>query len=292
MVKYIMYQGIFYCVIASIFWGTGGVAGQYLFEEINIDPLWLIFVRQGSAGIGFLAYSLYKKEDMLRIFREDWQDLVPFSIVGLLLAQIGYYYGVMLSNAATCTVIMYTEPIYVLMWLAYKNKCLPRTKDIICMFIAFVGVFLVTTHGSLDEMAITPLAFTMAMLSAISYAFYSVQPINLLSKYSNTLVLGWANILSALSLLTVTSPFNYPATWDISASISIAYLILCATLLTFFLYTKGLVIIGSTKASLLSCAEPLSSIISMVVFLGTPVFAMDLVGMGLIIIAVCIISYD
>lgn len=287
-----MYKGIFYCIIASIFWGTGGVAGQYLFEEIHIDPLWLIFVRQGSAGIGFLAYSYFKKEDMLQIFREDWKDLIPFSIVGLLLAQIGYYYGVMLSNAAVTTVIMYTEPMYVLMWMAYKNKCLPSTKEISCLLLAFVGVFLVTTHGSFEEMAITPLAFAMAMLSAVSYAFYSVQPMHLLNKYGNTLVLGWANILSAISLLTVTSPYNYPQTWDMSASISMAYLIFCATLLTFFLYTKGLVIIGSTKASLLACAEPLSSIISMVIFLGTPVFMMDIIGMGLIIVAVCIISYE
>lgn len=288
-----MYKGIFYCIIASIFWGTGGVAGQYLFEEINIDPLWLVFVRQSTAGIAFLLYAaLVQKDDMLKIFREDWRDLIPFSIVGLLLAQIGYYYGVKLSNAATTTVIMYTEPIYVLMWLAYKNKCLPSRKEILCMVIAFTGVFLVTTHGSLEEMAVTPLAFAMAMLSAISYAFYSVQPMQLLKKYSNTLVLGWANILSGLSLLTVTSPYSYPRTWDMSATISLAYLIICATLLTFFLYTKGLVIIGSTKASLLSCAEPLSSIVSMVIFLGTPVFAMDLLGMALIIAAVCIISYD
>lgn len=287
-----MYKGIFYCIIASIFWGTGGVAGQYLFEEIHIDPLWLIFVRQGSSGIGFLAYSYFKKEDMLQIFREDWKDLIPFSIVGLLLAQIGYYFGVMLSNAAVTTVIMYTEPMYVLMWMAYKNKCLPSKKEISCLLLAFAGVFLVTTHGSFEEMAITPLAFAMAMLSAVSYAFYSVQPMHLLNKYGNTLVLGWANILSAISLLTVTSPYNYPQTWDMSASISMAYLIFCATLLTFFLYTKGLVIIGSTKASLLACAEPLSSIVSMVIFLGTPVFMMDIIGMGLIIVAVCIISYE
>lgn len=287
-----MYKGIFYCIVASIFWGTGGVAGQYLFEEIHIDPLWLILVRQASAGLGFLAYSYWQKEAMLQIFHDDWRELLSFSIVGLLLAQIGYYYGVMLSNAAVTTVIMYTEPIYVLMWFAYKYKHLPSVKEILCLLLAFLGVFLVTTHGSIEEMAITPLAFAMAMLSAVSYAFYSVQPVHMLKKYSNTLVLGWANIISALCLLTVTSPFNYPEHWDLSATLSLGYLIICATLLTFFLYTKGLMLVGSTRASLLACAEPLSSIISMVLFLGTPIFLMDILGMGLIIAAVCIISVE
>ena len=255
-----------------------------------MDAMWLVLVRQSSAGIAFLAYAAWVlKQDMLRIWREDWKDLLIFAVVGLLLAQLGYYYGVKLSNAATTTVIMYTEPIYVLLWMAYKHKQAPRINEILCMLLAFVGIFLITTHGSFDSLAITPLAFAMAMLSAVSYAVYSVQPLGLLRKYDNTLVLGWANILSGLSLLTVTSPLHYPASWDWQASLVMFYLIVCATLLTFFLYTKGLVIIGSTKASLLSCAEPLASIVFMVTLLGTPVMALDLIGMGLIIVAVLLI---
>lgn len=285
-----MFKGIFYCIIASVFWGAGGVAGQYLFENYNMDAMWLVFVRQTSAGIGFLAYSaLALRQDMLRIFKEDWKDLLVFSVVGLLLAQLGYYYGVKLSNAATTTVIMYTEPIYVLLWMAYKEKNWPKLNEVMCMILAFIGIFLITTHGSFDSLAITPLAFAMAMLSAISYAVYSVQPVAMLKKYGNTLVLGWANIISGLSLLTVTSPFDYPETWDGMASVVMLYLIVGATLFTFFLYTKGLVIIGSTKASLLSCAEPLSSIVFMVALLGTPVLSIDLMGMGLIIVAVLLI---
>lgn len=285
-----MYKGIFYCIIASVFWGAGGVAGQYLFENYNMDAMWLVFVRQTSAGVGFLAYAaLVLKEDMLRPFREDIKDLLVFSVVGLLLAQLGYYYGVKLSNAATTTVIMYTEPIYVILWMAYKHKQPPTLNEIFCMLLAFVGIFLITTHGSFESLAITPMAFAMAMLSAVSYAVYSVQPMGLLKKYPNTLVLGWANIISGLSLLYVVSPFNYPQTWDMNASLVMLYLIVGATLLTFFLYTKGLVIIGSTRASLLSCAEPLSSIIFMVALLGTPVEFLDLLGMGLIIAAVLLI---
>lgn len=285
-----MYRGIFYCIIASVLWGAGGVAGQYLFENYNLDAMWLVFVRQTSAGIGFLAYTYWiLKEDMLKPFREDWKDLMVFSVIGLLLAQLGYYYGVKLSNAATTTVILYTEPIYVILWMSYKLKEWPRINELLCMLLAFVGIFLITTHGSFESLAITPMAFAMAMLSAVSYAVYSVQPMGLLKKYPNTLVLGWANIISGISLLTVVSPFNYPKTWDTQASLVMFYLIVGATLLTFFLYTKGLVIIGSTRASLLSCAEPLSSIIFMVALLGTPLEAMDLLGMGLIIAAVLLI---
>lgn len=287
-----MYKGIFYCIIASIFWGAGGVAGQYLFENYSIDAMWLVFVRQTSAGVGFLVYAfLILKEDMLKPFREDAKDLIIFSVVGLLLAQLGYYYGVKLSNAATTTIIMYTEPIYVILWMSYKTRELPKCKEIICMLLAFIGIFLITTHGSLEGLAITPMAFAMAMLSAISYAVYSVQPMGLLKKYPNTLILGWANIISGLSLLTVVNPFNYPKNWDVQASLVMFYLIVGATLLTFFLYTKGLVIIGSTRASLLSCAEPLASIVFMVALLGTALEATDYFGMGLIMMAVLLIVY-
>ena len=68
------------------------------------------------------------------------------------------------------------------------------------------------------------------------------------------------------------------------------YLILGATVASYALYLQGLKIIGPTKASLISCAEPLASIIAVVLLLDTKLLLPDLIGMGCIIFTVLLLS--
>jgi len=49
-------------------------------------------------------------------------------------------------------------------------------------------------------------------------------------------------------------------------------------------------VVGPTKASLISCVEPLSSILLVVLVLGTPLTVLDIVGMSCIIATVLLLS--
>ena len=69
-----------------------------------------------------------------------------------------------------------------------------------------------------------------------------------------------------------------------------AYLILGATVLSYSVFLVGLKVVGATKASLISCAEPLASIIAVVLWLHTPLTLEDLVGMACIIMTVVLLS--
>ena len=53
---------------------------------------------------------------------------------------------------------------------------------------------------------------------------------------------------------------------------------------------QGLKLIGPTKASLISCAEPLASIVAVVFILGTELMLMDYIGMACIIFTVLLLS--
>ena len=68
------------------------------------------------------------------------------------------------------------------------------------------------------------------------------------------------------------------------------YLILGATVLSYSVFLVGLKVVGATKASLISCAEPLASIIAVVLWLQTPLTGEDLVGMTCIILTVVLLS--
>ncbi|MDO4178847.1 MAG: DMT family transporter [Phascolarctobacterium sp.] len=285
------YYGIALVLIAACIWGIGGVCGQYLFNEHGVTSWWLISVRMLLGGIIFLGYDLLvNRTDIFAIFKEYTKELLCFAFLGLLNAQLFFYWTIELCNAATATVLQYTAPIMIMAWTVYKSRRTPDGRELLGIVGALTGIFLIATHGKLDSLVISPAALTTGMISAIGYALYSILPVNILKKFKTLTVVGWGHILPGVFLCCLTSPWHIPGQWDMNAIYAFVILLLGATVLTFAFYLSGLRIIGPVKASLLSCAEPLSSIFFVVTFLDTKLVLLDYVGMFFIISTVLILS--
>lgn len=286
-----MLKGIMLIVMAAACWGLGGVAGQYLFQYHQVDAVWLVMVRQIVAGALFLAYTIaVLRQNVFTILRQHFLSLLCFSFVGILGAQLGFYYTISLCNAATATVLQYSAPIWVMVYMSYKHRAWPDGRELVGICGALVGVFLIATHGSLTSLALSPAAIVIGLLSAISYAFYSIQPVELLKHYPATVIIGWGQLLSGLALIAVRNPFTPAGSWNMQAYGAMSYLIIGATIASYALYLAGLKIVGSTKASLVSCAEPLASIIAVVLLLDTRLVLPDYIGMSCIIFTVLLLS--
>ena len=286
-----MLKGIILIVLAAAFWGLGGVAGQYLFQYHQVDAVWLVMVRQIVAGLLFLLYTAgIIRQNIFTILRERFLSLLCFSFVGILGAQLGFYYTISLCNAATATVLQYSAPVWVMIYMSYKHRSWPEGREMLGIVGALVGVFLIATHGSLTSLALSPAVITIGLLSAFSYAFYSIQPVELLKHYPATVIVGWGQLLSGLALIAVRNPFTPAGSWNLQALLAMAYLIAGATIASYALYLAGLKIVGSTKASLISCAEPLASIIAVVLLLDTKLVLPDYIGMSCIIFTVLLLS--
>ena len=286
-----MLKGIILIVLAAAFWGLGGVAGQYLFQYHQVDAVWLVMVRQIVAGLLFLLYTaVIIRQNIFTILRERFLSLLCFSFVGILGAQLGFYYTISLCNAATATVLQSSAPVWVMIYMSYKHRSWPEGREMLGIVGALVGVFLIATHGSLTSLALSPAAITIGLLSAFSYAFYSIQPVELLKHYPATVIVGWGQLLSGLALIAVSNPFTPAGSWNLQALLAMAYLIAGATIASYALYLAGLKIVGSTKASLISCAEPLASIIAVVLLLDTKLVLPDYIGMSCIIFTVLLLS--
>ena len=71
---------------------------------------------------------------------------------------------------------------------------------------------------------------------------------------------------------------------------AVIFIILGGTIIPFTVFLTGVKVIGPTKASLISCFEPLATILFTVLFLGTVLLPVDYLGMACILVTVFMLT--
>lgn len=271
---------------SAIFWGISGVCAQFLFENRELDPAWLVTWRMCIAGLILVGFSLVQER---KTAFEIWKKpknatrLLLFGIFGMVAVQYTYFYSISLSNAATATILQYIGPVFVVGFYALKNRKWPILVEYAALFLALSGTFLLVTHGSIDEMVISEKAVFWGLLSALALAFYTIQPVGLLRTFSPAAVTGWGMLIGGITFSLFTQSWYFSGVWDWQTWAVFAYIVIFGTVLAFYFFLKSVTIIGATKASLLTSVEPLSAAITAVFWLGVNFLAMDWLGTTLIL---------
>lgn len=280
-------KGAILAVTAAILWGISGTFGQFLFQERDINVEWLITMRLLVSGILLLGIaSVGRNKDLLAVWknRNDTIQLFIFSITGMLTVQYTYFAAIRHSNAATATVLQYIGPILIAVYLAIKYRKLPNPRESLAILLAVVGTFLLVTHGHFGNLIISRLALFLGLASAVALAIYTLQPIQLLKKYSPTVVIGWAMLCGGLVFCLVRPPWAVSGIWDAQTYLFTLLIIVFGTLIPFTMYLNAVRLIGGQKASLLASAEPLAATLLAVYWLDTNFLLPDWIG------SICIVS--
>lgn len=287
--------GAIMVIISGILWGISGTFAQFLFVEKGLDPAWLVCWRLLLGGVILLLFSFFQKpSDTFQVWKKqaDTLQIILFSLLGMVTVQFTYFYSISLSNAATATVLQYLGPVFVVTFLAFKNRKWPIMAEYLVLVLALIGTFLLVTHGSFETLVISPDAFFWGLLSAISLAFYTIYPAGLLRKFSPATVTGWAMFLGGLVMAPFMKPWEIQGIWDLQTMLAFGYIILFGTVIAFYLFLSSLRIIGATYASLLGSVEPLAAAGTAVVWLGVYFGLMDWIGMIFILITVTLLTIN
>lgn len=286
-------QGFLMAIGAAIFWGISGTCAQYLFDSKGVDPAWLVSWRLLTAGAILLVFAgLRKNSDWLLVWRKrkDTIRLLLFSVFGMVTVQYTYFYSISLSNAATATVLQYMGPLFVVAYYAVKQRRWPSIVEYLALALALGGTFLLVTHGNPGELVISEKALIWGIISALALAFYTIQPVQLLKKYSATTVTGWGMLIGGIIFSLFSQPWNISGEWDLQTWGAFAYIILFGTVIAFSIFLASLNKIGAQTASLLCSIEPLSAATVAVIWLSVPFGKMDWLGTACILLTVSILT--
>lgn len=215
-----------------------------------------------------------------------------FSVVGALTVQLTFLLTIEKSNAATATVLQFLSPTIIVAWFALVRKARPGVLVLTAILTSLIGTFLLVTHGNPTSLSISPAALFWGIASAFAAAFYTTYPSTLIARYGTLPIVGWSMLIGGMILLPFYAGEGTDFVVNGSLILAFFYLVVIGTSLTFSLYLKGAQMIGGPKASILSCAEPLSSALLSLLLLGITFTLPDWLGTLLILSSVVLISMD
>ena len=285
--------GAFCGLMTGICWGVSGVFGQFLFETRGIETSWLVPIRLTSAGILLLIYLfLSRRDEMMNLCRNkrDFIQTILAGVCGTMMFQLTFFGTVQRSNAGTATVLQYLAPVFIMIYVCMRTKRIPKKLETLSIVLAISGIFLISTHGNIHSLVMTPEALVWGIGCAFFMFLNTVIPESLYERHASEVVVGWALLFGGIVLSCVFQPWRYAVHWDLAVLISMFFIVIGGSVAAYLFYANSIKRIGPTKASLFSCIEPVTATLLSALWLKTSFMWIDLIGFALILSTIFILS--
>ncbi len=224
-------------------------------------------------------------------------DLVQCLVLGMLgVAASNYFYYVAIqkTSVAIAIILQYTAPVWVLLYVVARRQQKISVQKIVAVAVAIAGIAL--TIGMIGAKSASPLrldsfGLLAALLASFSFAFYNVGAHNVLARHDRWRVLIWTLASASVFWLFVNPPWKVvtahyaPAQWAFLFVFS-----MISVLGSFSLYFLGLQYLEPTRAIIVSCLEPVFSIVLAAALLGEVMRPMQTVGIVLVLSAIVIVQ--
>lgn len=278
-------------LLAGIMWGVIGIFVRELnkagFSSIQISAMrWIV-----SAIIVFVVV-LIKNAKKLKIKISDIWLFILVGIFSSLAMSTFYFMSMELTSVAVSDVLMYTAPVWVIIFSGVFLKEHITLKKTVCVIFAVIGCALVCGVFEQDNGKFNPVGVIFGLCSGIAYSLYSVIGKVILKKYDKVTLMAYNFIFAAVGALFIA---DIPKTAEIIGRnmyslISILLLAVIGTVLPFMMYTIGLKNTNASKAAVLCCIEPVTAAIVSVFILNEPMSFIQIIGIGIIMFTIILLQ--
>ena len=287
-----MKRGILCCVIGAMSWGFSGACSEAFFKYYVVDPIWVTAVRMLCTGIILMLWVIAKKElHVINMFKKvnDIFQILAFSLAGLTLCQFAYLNAIRWTNSGTATVLQNLSVVFVALFVCVSTKTFPKKRIVVCILLALIGVWLISTGGNTGNMELTPQGLFWGLAAGFGAASYSLLSNKPVARWGSIPVTGIGMLIGGIVLFIAIQAWDIPAGLDLRAIVLLAIIVLIGTAGAFTLFLQGISMIGSVKAALLACLEPLTAATLSVIWLHSSFSITDIIGFVCILITVLLV---
>jgi len=238
-----------------------------------VQPVVLFTLRAFGASALFWLISLLLPRE--KIARKDFPKIAAASVVGLFIPQMTFLLAITMTTSIDTAILSTLGPIFTMIFAFLFLKEPITGKKAGGVALSFAGVlyliFNSVHHGGAS--VTSPLGIILLLLNSLSFSLYLGVFRPVISKYSVVNFMKWSFLFSLL--LSLPFSFNGLIHTDFAAipgnvRWEIAYLIIFATIVAYFLIPYGQQRIRPTLVSMYTYLQPIiAAIISILTGLDT-----------------------
>jgi len=276
--------GYFYVIFAAVLWAVSGSSAKFLFNG-GVTPFQLVQLRITIAVMGLFLWLLLRNPSLLKIDRRDILYFAVFGTFGMGALQFTYLFAISKINVAAAILLQYMAPSFIAVHAVVFARDKLSLQTIMALLGATFGCYLVVGAYNLDVLAMNLAGIVSGILSAISFAWYSIHGEYGMRRYNPLTVLFYAMLFAALMWNILHRPleaFFHP--YNVVQWGWIMYIGVMGTLVPFGLYLEGINLIRSTRASITATLEPITAGVISFIFLNEILESLQVIG-GVLVIA-------
>ena len=291
-------------VLVAVIWGSTWAAGRFLSYGLNEDnpatlsPATSAWLRYAFAVSVFFVWSISSRGDRSFRFlppdRKSWVFSIWLGLLGTMAYQLLFMHGMSWTAAGDASLIIPMNPVFtVLLAVPMLGQRISKRMSI-GLLVGILGVAVVVgwspnsaipiEHRIIGDLMILFAALSWAATSNLTKIMLSWE-----SDYSSLEIVVWYSV-TGWALL---SPWMIAENWGSSIPepstaewLTIAYLGVISTVLSYVLFAKGIELIGPTAASSYVFLVPVFGVLGGWLLLGEEIGASMLLGFVLIVFGV------
>jgi len=196
------------------------------------------------------------------------------------------------SNAVMATLLQFSAPIIIIIFVSIRTKKSPPSFQIIGIIGILFGLFLLLTNGSLSTLVISKEALMWGFLVGLTFSFYTLFLLRMMNEWGVLNIVGWSMFIAG-TILAVVSRIWTSTEWVSFADpvyMGMLVILILVGILAFVFSLSSLKYITAVENSVLSSVEPLTAMVVSMLWFGTILESTQLIGAILILVFIMWLS--
>ena len=217
--------------------------------------------------------------------------MFALGVLGVAASNYLYYLSIQRTNVATAIILQYTAPVWVLLYTVARGLQRPTLRRIAAVGLAVTGIAVVIGIFGSGGFRLDAIGVMAALGAAFSFAFYNIGGHSILARYDRWTVLMYVILSASLFWIIVNPPWKIAAAhYSGNQWFFLLLFSLLSVLAPFALYFAGLQHLEPTRAIVVSCLEPVFSIVIAAGVLGEVMRPLQTVGIALVLVAIVVVQ--
>lgn len=272
----------------AIVWALNFTVIKYSLSEL--DPLPYNGLRFLVAAL-FMWVLLFWNKQQFTIPKKDWLPLLGLAILGNVIYQFLFIYGMDLTLAANAAVMLGTIPIWIALISHFSGLEKMNTYKVFGVICAFGGIVFIMAGGG-EHLSFNPETFTgdlIIVLAAIVLGVYTIISKQFLKRYTPIQFTTVETTIGAVVLLISAIPGFLETNWNQVSLLALGGVVYGGVLaigVAFLVWNYGIKTIGAVHTSTFQNLVPVLGVFFGVMILNEQLTALQYVGSALVVIGI------